>query len=197
MTSDTQLFDTYESLQHIEDTPTMPDPIPLNNQHDRKQNIKHLNKMTKEQLKLFRYTKLCEVFSNNDEELQTWTPISIDKFILRKRDPEDIHIRIRVIWLNGERNWVRLDDFQMEHPDMVTNFSLEHNLYNYKPFHWTKAYDEIRQLEKRGSIFSNSPEARAILATRYEAKGKFQFGVEVPYNVKHALRLDLQNGNDL
>ena len=56
-----------------------------------------INKMSKEQIKLFRYTKLCEVFSNNDEELLTWTPINIDKFMLRRRDPKDIYICIGVI----------------------------------------------------------------------------------------------------
>ena len=149
-------------------------------------------------MKLFRYTKLCEVFANQeDEELLTWTPVTVDKFILRRRDPDDIHIRIRVIWLNGERSWTRLSDFQMEHPDMVVNFALEHDFYNYKPFKWTKTYDAIRQEEMKGSIFSDSHEAKAILATRYEPQGKFQFGVEVPFNPRHALRLDLLNGNNL
>ena len=90
-----------------------------------------------------------------------------------------------------------MSDFQMEHPDMVTNFSLDHDLYKYKSFKWTKTYDQIRQEEKKDSIFSDCHEAKAILATRYEPQGKFQFGVEIPYNARHALKLDLLNGNDL
>ena len=159
----------------------------------------HLNNMNMEEMKIFRYTKLCETFTDDehDEEELTWTPVMIDKFLLRKKNPDDVHVRIRIVWLNGTRSWTRLSDFQMEHPDMVVNFALENDLTNHWAFKWTKLYIKIRDLEKKSSIFSDSNEAQAILATRYDPQGKYKFGVEVPYNTRHALRLDSQNGNDL
>ena len=159
----------------------------------------HLNNMSMEQMKMFWYTKLCEVFTDdeNDEEAFTWTPITIDRFMIRKKNPDNVHVRIRVVWLSGDTSWVRLSDSQMEHPDLVANFALENDLYKLKPFKWTQKYKELRDKEKSGSVFSDSNEARAILAARYDPQGKYKFGVEVPYGTKHALRLDLQNGNDL
>ena len=159
----------------------------------------NLNDMNDVQMRMFRYIKLCETFTDdeNDEEAPGWTPILIDKFMVRRKNPEDVHVKIRVSWLNGERNWVRLEDFQAEHPDMVVNFAIENELCGNQYFSWCARYAKIRNEEKQPSIFSDSGEARAILATRYDPQGKYKFGVEVPFNTRHALKLDVLNGNDL
>ena len=167
----------------------------------RANNCRHinLNDMNEDQLKMFRYTKLCEAFTDaeNDNEAPGWTPILIDKFVVRRINPEDVHVKIRVSWLNGERNWVRLEDFQAEHPDMVVNFAVENGLCGNKYFKWTERYAKIRNEEKQASIFLYNGVAREILATRYDPQGKYKFGVEVPFNTRHALKLDLLNGSDL
>ena len=88
-------FDTYECTQALDRIPNVSDQTDdeCSPKPQTEDGMLDINKMSTEQMKLFRYTKLCEVFSNNDEEeLLTWTPITIDKFILRRRDPKDIHI---------------------------------------------------------------------------------------------------------
>ena len=84
-------YDTYECTQELDRVPKVIDRPNKDSYHEEGQGVLEINKMSKDQMKPFRYTKLCEVFSNNnDEELLTWTPINIDKFLLRRRDPNDI-----------------------------------------------------------------------------------------------------------
>ena len=58
---------------------------------------------------------MCEMFTtveDKDENL-TWTPVKITGQILRRKDPKDVHIRLRILWLNGQTSWIRLEDFQL------------------------------------------------------------------------------------
>ncbi|MEM7375758.1 MAG: reverse transcriptase domain-containing protein, partial [Bacteroidota bacterium] len=161
--------------------------------------VVQLNTFNRKQMENFRYTKLCEAYSQDAKEDldKMWTPVKIVGQILRRKDPQDIHIRLRILWLNGGTSWVRLDDFQTEHPDMVVNYAFDNDLTEFRSFKWTKLYKSIRDKESRSSLYSQTYEARAMVATRYDPQGKYKFGVEVPVNARHALRLDLANGNSL
>ncbi|MEM7375684.1 MAG: hypothetical protein AAF587_44235, partial [Bacteroidota bacterium] len=156
-----------------------------------------LNSMNRKQMENFRYANMCESFSPNPEREidKMWTPVRIVGQVLRRRDPKDIHIRLKILWLNGETSWVRMEDFQMEHPDMIVNYAFDNDLSEFKSFRWTKLYKSIRDGDSRTSLFANTYEARAMVASRYDPQGKYKFGVEVPLNVRHAIKLDLLNGD--
>ena len=63
-------------------------------------------------------------------------------------DKYDVHMKIHVIWLNGNSSWVRLKDFQMEHPEMVANFNREHDIKIGRELKWTVLYNKIRVEEQ-------------------------------------------------
>jgi len=148
----------------------------------------------------FRYLHLCEEFNqqtDNCENDKIWTPVKILGQMLRRRNPDDIHIRLKILWLNGETSWIRLDDFQMDFPEMVLNYAQHHGLQRFSFFRWTQLYQEVRESECENPYDVNDPAVRAMLNVQYNPQGKYKFGVEVPFGVRHALRLDSINGNSL
>ena len=158
----------------------------------------NLSNMSKEQLKHFRYTKLCEVFApdENDEEVLVWTPVAITGAIIRRRNPKDIHMRIRILWLDGTSSWMRLSDFQLEHPDLVAEYAFKNNLMQARELKWTNTYRALQE-EERAEPDHLQEEKCAILAARYDPQRKYKFGVEVPISLKHAMYLDYKNGDTL
>ena len=67
---------------------------------------------------------------------------------------------------------------------LVAEYAEERNLLDKKGFKWCKGY-----LQKHQSGNSN--------LTKKKQRPQYQYGVELPSSVKHALQLDEQNGNQL
>ena len=157
----------------------------------------NLNTLNKKELEHFRYVKTCEVFSDTDDgELSTWTPVTILDKIVRRSTPGDTHIRVKVLWLDGTISWVRLSEFQLDHPDLVADYAKKNELEHMDEMKWTSTYNQIREEEKNRPMHEQEA-ARAIFAMQYDPQGKYKFGVEVPRSIRHAYYLDQINGDDL
>ena len=76
----------------------------------------------------------------------------------------------------------------LDEPYKCIAYARKNNLGNVKGWRWTKKYEPFCNHYTR--------KVRAFRTTRSFGQ-KYQFGVEVPRSVKHALELDKQNGNDL
>ena len=105
--------------------------------------VDELNNFTKEQLEQFRYLNLCDMWSvdNGEEERDLrWIPISIMSHYINRRNKGDVHVLLKIAWLNGETSMQRLDAFSLEHPDMVVQYARDNNLERSRPFKWTSTY---------------------------------------------------------
>ena len=113
-------------------------------------------------------------------------PVAVTGHQLRRYDPQDIHYRLDVQWLNGEKTSVRADAMKLQHPDMVANYAVTKKLTEKPAFDWVADYLESHVDIKAKIVNMN---ARAVK--------KFKFGVEVPRSSKHAFALDKLNGDTL
>ena len=108
------------------------------------------NSISKAHLKCFCYAKMCEVFApdENDAERLTWTPVAITDTLIRRRNPEDTHMRLKILWLDGSTSWVRLSAFQMEHPDLVADYAFKNGIMHARELKWTTLYCAIQREER-------------------------------------------------
>jgi hypothetical protein len=155
----------------------------------------HMSAFNDSQLNNFRYYHLCDAWM--DDKDNNWTPISVQKHFNNRNNPEDVHTVVKVIWLNGEQTIERLDEFSRDHPNMIVTYAHDHNLQNKGEFSWTSRYKKLDKTDTLFSFFHMSLEQKAVMASRFHGQSKFQFGVEVPRHVAHALYLDKMNGNSL
>ena len=65
-------------------------------------------------------------------------PIAITGHQLRRFDPEDIHHRLNVQWLNGERTSLRSDAMMLQHPAMVADYTVAKKLTSKPAFEWVE-----------------------------------------------------------
>jgi Reverse transcriptase (RNA-dependent DNA polymerase) len=100
-------------------------------------------------------------------------------------------IRVKTNWLDGDPTWIPLDVMKAEHPFLIVDYYTRNPKLFYHPdFKWVaelavKEPQKIRDMRK------------AFKASVDRLTPKYQFGVEVPRDVRHALELDRQNGNNL
>ena len=159
--------------------------------------LQDLNDCTPEALNQFRYVKLCELWQEEYDPDLNWTPIQIHKHYVNSNNQDDIHVSIKVTWLNGETTLQRLNPFAIRHPDLVVAYAVNNNLQDSRPFRWTKQYQDLDRSDSTFSTTNHSNEMRALINARFAAAPKYKFGVQVPVSVRHALYLDRFNGDNL
>jgi len=162
--------------------------------------VGNLNDLSKEQLEQFRYVNLCDMWSidNDDDERDLrWTPISIMSHHTNRNNRNDVHVLLKIAWLNGETSMQRLDAFSLEHPDMIVRYARDNNLEQSRFFRWTHTYGKLDRTDTLFMSDRDSMEYKAVLASRFQGSPIFKFGVEVPRSVRHAYYLDKINGDNL
>ena len=133
------VIQTHETTSIIEEKgePKNDQPIELQDTND---NPVDLNAYSLNQLEQFRYVKLCEMWQEEEDCNLSWTPICIMKHFINKHDPDDVHVCVKISWLNGETSIQRLLPFAVEHPDLVVAYAVNNDLQDSRPFQWTKDY---------------------------------------------------------
>lgn len=93
--------------------------------------------------------------------------------------------KLLVKWADGSETWIPLKDMKESHPVEVAEFARARDIADEPAFAWWVPYT----LRKREVILSKI-KARIRKTNR-------KYGIEIPTNVEHAMRLDRENGNTL
>ena len=156
-----------------------------------------LNECSQEALDQFRYVKLCELWQEEEDRDLNWTPIQIHKHYVNRNNPDDVHVAVKVTWLNGESTIQRLNAFAVEHPDLVVAYAVNNDLQDSRAFRWTRKYQDLDRKDTSFAALRDSDEMRALMNSRFGAAPKYKFGVQVATSMRHALYLDRINGDNL
>jgi hypothetical protein len=131
---------------------------------------------------------LSSLNGENREDDDAWDAVAVLKHSRRNLRDDDVHTKIKALWKNGEKSWVRMDAMQIDDPLMLVAYAHANHLTNQSDWRWVKEYA------------STESEMEAITRV-YKASSKsdkrMKFGVEVPQGMKAAMRLDAVNGNTL
>ena len=95
------------------------------------------------------------------------------------------HVRVKVLWKNGEVTWVQADAMRKQNPFIFLPYVLAKKLQNHKHFAWTK--DIIKDPDKIMTALKTSVKKKKEI--------KFKFGVQVPNNMGQARELDEINND--
>ena len=85
---------------------------------------------------------------------------------------------------------VAADALKEQNPWVLVNYAMNNKLTNHPDFSWTLDYIKNKQ------VVANTATLQA-LAAKTQGDTRFKFGVQVPKNASHALRLDEVENNTL
>ena len=96
-------------------------------------------------------------------------------------------MHLKIEWMDGEKSWENIETAKYHAPKKVLKYALRINLTNLSEREWVH---QVLEANERLLLHR-----RAHLASRKEVK--YKFGIEVAFSPKHALELDLKEGNNL
>jgi hypothetical protein len=106
-----------------------------------------------------------------------------DEFLVRQK-----HVRVKAHFHNGETQWAQMEAVKLQDTFPLLQYIFRMHLEDKKFFEWAKGMvDETDHFEQLARVFKAKVERGPII----------KFGVEVPKNPIHAIRLDRKNGNRL
>jgi hypothetical protein len=106
-----------------------------------------------------------------------------DEFLVRQK-----HVRVKTHFRNGESQWAQMEAVKLQDTYPLLQYIFRNGLENKKGFDWAQdMVDESERFEQLARVFK----------AKVDMGPKIKFGVEVPKNATHAIRLDQKNGNRL
>jgi hypothetical protein len=61
--------------------------------------------------------------STEPDPEEVWKPVAILDHSLQTHNKDDVHVKVKVLWLNGEETWVRVDALLVDEPIMLTEYA--------------------------------------------------------------------------
>ena len=95
---------------------------------------------------------------------------------------------VRVLWKQGNRSWISINNLRLHDPIACVIYAIKMKLVGHQQWDWVTDY--IQDTETYSNMI-------VALKTRQAFQSKYKFGVEVPRSLRHARKLDEQNGNTL
>lgn len=96
------------------------------------------------------------------------------------------HMRIKVLWKAGTVLWCAADSLRIQNPFIFIPYNHKRNLYEHRNCKWVKSYtnqeEEINKLFKVNRLQKKSSQMP-----------KFKFGLQVPNDPAHVIKLDNMN----
>jgi hypothetical protein len=69
-----------------------------------------------------------------------WTAAAICDHKVRNKGKTDQHIKMKVLWMDGQSSWVRLDDLRLQDPHVISKYVQEKELFHHPAFTWAADY---------------------------------------------------------
>ena len=141
-------------------------------------------------------------YIDGSEELANYNDI-VNKFSQSEEDSAELYIFtdildhkiengksiLQIKWDNGEITWEPLQTIKECDPLTLAKYAHEKDLTEVPGWKWTKRYKNNPQKFIRMSKIYRSQKKASLK--------KYKFGVEVPADIEHALKLDDKNGDDM
>jgi len=157
------------------------------NQNPRQFQFGTLNATEVNKLRELQTLDMLQDYMDPSPDDHLWKCIAVTKHKVRNLDEDDVHVKVKALWADGDETWVRLDALRVQEPFPLITYAVKQKLTRHPDWEWAKDY--LKDDERMESM---------VRAYRASVNGdKFMFGVEIPRNVKHALELDKANGNNL
>ena len=108
-----------------------------------------------------------------------WDVALIERYAVQWLKDDTPDIRFNVVWVGGDKQWVKMKDLRLHDPLLVLRYGLRHHLTRLRGWEWVESF-----VNQDGEL------SRIIHAYRVSKGITYKFGVQVPNNTREALRLD-------
>jgi hypothetical protein len=61
--------------------------------------------------------------STEPDPEEVWKPVAILDHSLQTHNKDDVHVKVKVLWLNGEETWVRVNALLINEPILLTEYA--------------------------------------------------------------------------
>jgi hypothetical protein len=134
------------------------------------------------------YVNACDVHfeaTNYDPDDIIWTPLQVIDHWIKKHRKQSAYIRVSLF--SNEPTWEPLNIIMLQSPYIVCDYVVRNKLFKHPDF-----WRAIKYLKNKDDLENIANSFKASIQAP-----KYQFGIKVPMNAKHALELDRKNGNNL
>ena len=157
------------------------------NQNPKQFQIETLSPAESNKLRELQTLDMFQDMLDPDPDDHIWKCIAVTKHKVRDLNKDDVHVKVKAIWSDGDESWIRLDALRIQDPYPLITYAVKRKITKLPSWEWTKDY--LQDEERMAGM------VHAFKATVHG--NKFMFGDKIPKNVKHALELDKANGNNL
>ena len=127
-----------------------------------------------------RYWDVDKVLDHKSINRLRRRPGTVDSVVQHK------HVRVKVEFATGKVQWISMVAARGQDVTPLVLYAKQKRLTTHPEWAWTKQFDDEKL-----------PVRIRALQTKLQQTPKFQFGIQVPRSVRHALALDRINGNNL
>jgi hypothetical protein len=150
-------------------------------------NLGTLHKQELDKLRELQELDMVNDMMDPDPDDHIWRCIAVTKHKIRDLDKDDIHVKVKALWGDGEETWVRSDALRLQDPSPLIEYAVKRRLTKHPLWEWAEEY--LKDDDRMASM---------VQALKAKVNGvQYMFGVEIPRNAKHALEMDKANGNNL
>ena len=148
--------------------------------------FKEPNTKALEELRVYHYTlDRLNALMFPDAEDERWSIDHIEKHLFRDREDGKREIYVKVQYSDGPKAYLPLTEVRLHDPMVVARYAILRRIIPYTGWEWVLNY------------INESPVRHALhvaLKLSTEDGKRYKFGVQVPDNPKHAIRLDKEQG---
>ncbi|MGH7955007.1 MAG: hypothetical protein ACREOZ_03515, partial [Gloeomargaritales cyanobacterium] len=118
--------------------------------------------------------------------------------IVTHRHGKGGNIELEILWKNGETKWEKLSVFRHDYPMAIADYARKMKLYKMRGFKWVQKFIKENQILAKATIkncVATVRKSKRVMRELRTSGKKYQYGIEIPRNVAHALQLDDENRN--
>ena len=99
------------------------------NQNPKQFHIGTLSPAESNKLRELQTLDMFQDMMDPDPDDHIWKCIAVTKHKVRDLNMDDIHIKVKAIWTNGEESWIRLDALRIQDPYPLITYAVKKKLY--------------------------------------------------------------------
>ncbi|MGH7955327.1 MAG: hypothetical protein ACREOZ_05135, partial [Gloeomargaritales cyanobacterium] len=139
------------------------------------------------------YEDILNAEDHHDEQI-----MKLDHIVTHRYAGRGGNIELNVQWMNGELTWEKMSLFRSNYPMAIAEYARKHKLYKSRGFKWIPKFIKEQQMLAKATIKSciaTVRKSKRVMRELRTSGKRYQYGVELPRSVSHALELDSQNNN--
>ncbi|MGH7954783.1 MAG: hypothetical protein ACREOZ_02360 [Gloeomargaritales cyanobacterium] len=137
-----------------------------------------------------------DIINNNNQHEESI--LVLDKVITHRYAKKGGQIDLNILWKDGSSTWEKLALFRRDYPMAIAEYVRRKKVYRTRGFKWVPKFIKENQMIAKGTIkncIATVRKSKRVIREQRTSGKRYQYGIEIPRHVAHALQLDEENNN--